>query len=340
MKKSVVLISFICSVFALMVSGCAKKSSGHDKVVVYTYDSFMSEWGPGPELQKLFKEKTGLDVEFVDCGDGVQILSRAILEKNSPQADVLVGIDNNLVKKALAENILAKYKPQNADDIIIPSLKSVLGDEWFLTPFDWSHFAMIYDTHSNVAPPKSLKDLTDPVYAKKIILMDPRTSTPGLGFFAWTVAVFGEKYLDFWKNLKPNILTVAPGWSAGYSLFTSGEAPLVVSYTTSPAYHVEYDKTDRFKALTFDEGHCIQVEGAGIVKNAPNLKGAKLFMDFLISDEAQNVLPLTQWMYPSNKNLTLPECYQSGAVIPSKTISADSSDVETAVEKVMALLSQ
>ena len=121
--------------------------------------------------------------------------------------------------------------------------------------------------------------------------MDPRTSTPGLGFVAWTVAVFGEKYIDYWKALKPNILTMAPGWSAGYGLFT-------------------------------------------------NEKGAKSFMDFMLSDKAQSYLPLTQWMYPANKNVTLPDCYKTSAPVPKKTISADPVQVNQAVEKVMQLLAE
>jgi thiamine transport system substrate-binding protein len=168
--------------------------------------------------------------------------------------------------------------------------------------------------------------------------MDPRTSTPGLGFAAWTVAVFGDKVNDYWKALKPNILTMAPGWSAGYGLFTSGEAPLVISYTTSPAYHVEYDKTDRYQALIFDEGHPMQVEGAGILKGAPNEAGAKKFMDFFITEEAQNTLPLTQWMYPANKNVVLPDSYKQAARVPAKTVSADSEKVTAALSGMMTAI--
>lgn len=349
MKKSSILkISLFLSVLFLLVFGSgakkSKKSSKKDaranEVVVYTYDSFVGEWGPGPEIQKLFEEKTGYKLTFVDCGDGVQVLSRAVLEKKNVQADVILGIDNNIAKKANDEKILVSYKPKDAEKVIPDYVVNQLTDDWTLTPYDYSHFAMIYDTQSDVPCPKSLEDLTNPVYEKKIILMDPRTSTPGLGFVAWTVAIFGDKVLDYWKALKPNILTMAPGWSAGYGLFKQGEAPLVISYTTSPASHVEYDHTDRYIAAIFEEGHSIQVEGAGILKNAPNKKGAESFMDFLISDEAQSVLPLTQWMNPANENVELPESYKVAAPIPSKTVSADPDETAKAVDEIMKILSE
>ncbi len=350
MKKSskifITLISVVAasSIFTSFFFGKANKKekvsdSRSKEVIVYTYDSFAGEWGPGPELQKRFEEKTGLKLTLVNCGDAVQALSRAILEKKEPKADVIVGIDNNTATRARKENILTPYKSVNADSID-NSLKDALGGDSLLTAYDYSHFAIIYDTASSVPAPKSLDDLTKKVYEKKLILMDPRTSTPGLGFVAWTVAIYGDNYIDYWKALKPSILTMAAGWTAGYGLFTNGEAPLVISYTTSPAYHYEEDKSTRFKTLVFEQGHSEQVEAAGLLQNAPNAEGGKAFIDFLISEEGQNTLPLTQWMYPANKNVKVPESYTVAAPIPSKTVSASTEDINTAVENIMKILSE
>ena len=350
--KKIILFSILAATI-LILAGCSKnsaqteKSSKHssdnkraNEVIVYSYDSFVSEWGPGEQIKTLFEEKTGLTLTFVDCGDAVQVLSKAILEKKNVQADVILGIDNNIAQKAINEGILVSYKPKDADKIINTELKNLLCNDWSLTPYDYSHFALIYDTQASVPCPKSLDDLLKPEYAKKIILMDPRTSTPGLGFVAWTVAVYGDDVENYWKALKPNILTMTPGWSSGYGMFKRGEAPLVISYTTSPASHVEYDNTDRYIAAIFEGGHTMQVEGAGILKNAPNEKGAQKFIDFLISDEAQSTLPLTQWMNPINPNAELPESYKIAAPIPEKTLSAEPAQVERAVEKIMQVLEQ
>ena len=343
MKKAHIIIGALATGATMLLGGCSKQKTDDarlHKVVVYAYDSFIAEWGPGPELESRFEELTGYDLEFVDCGDALQVLSRAVFEKDAPQADVIIGADNNSVPFALKEKICAPYKPKNADKVIPTLLREQLGKDWSFTPYDWSHFAMIYDTQSAVPEPTSLQSLTDSVYKKKIILIDPRTSTVGLGFVAWTVALFGDAYEDFWRALKPNILLMAPGWSSGYGLFTKGEAPLVISYATSPAYHVEYDGIDRYKALLFDEGHIMQVEGAAVVHGAPNEKGAKAFLDFLITKEAQNTLPLTQWMYPANQTVPLPASYQQAAPIASTTVSADADAVSEAVGRVIEILSE
>ncbi|MCQ2585886.1 MAG: thiamine ABC transporter substrate-binding protein [Treponema sp.] len=338
MKKTFLKFTALVLV-ALSFMSCSKKEGDVKELVVYTYDSFISEWGPGPEIAKRFEDKTGISVTWVDCGDGAQILSKAVSEKNNPQSDVLLGLDNNLSYKAREAGLLVSYKPEGVENLV-PGLEDELGGDWILTPFDYSHFAMIYDTESSVKAPESLSDLIQKDYEGKVILMDPRTSTPGLGFAAWTLAVFGENYKNYWKNLKKSVLTMSPGWSSGYGLFTKGEAPLCSSYTTSPAYHVEYGEGDRFQAVVFPEGHVQQVEGAGITKGTKNIKVAKAFIDFLISEEAQNAIPLTQWMFPANKDVVLPESYKKAAPIPGKTLSYDVTKLDEAVSEIMKIMSE
>lgn len=332
-------ISLLCSIGSLFALGAsdAKDSARGKEVVVYAYDSFTAEWGLGPELVKLFEAKSGYTVTLISCGDAGQVLSRAALEKKAPNADVLIGIDNNLLDAARKENILQPYKGANAEKVVAKDLR--FANDWLLTPYDWGYFAIIFDTESLITPPASLADLTKGEYAKKLILMDPRMSTPGAGFLAWTLAVYGKEYASYWTALKKNILTLAPGWDTGYGLFTSGEAPLVISYTTSPAYHVEYDKTDRYQALIFSDGHIRQIEGLGVVKGARNPAGAEAFVDFMLTDEAQGVLPLTQWMYPVSASVKLPASY-SAAPKAAKTLSVPSADVQAAIESVMSILSK
>lgn len=333
MKKSYlnwtksVLVSILLTLLVCSLFGCKKTDNQRSKqVIIYAYDSFSGEWGPGPEIARLFKEKTGMEVIFADCEDGGQVLSKAILEKKDPYADVVIGIDNNLWKQAYDEGILDSFVPSNANEVKaelwakLNPLENIVTDadvkssKVTLTPFDFSPFAFIFNTKSGIEAPKCLEDLTKDIYAKKIILMDPRTSTPGLGFETWVKTVYGDRADDYMKRLEPSILTMTPGWSAGYGMFTDGEAPLVISYTTSPAYHIEYGEGDQFQALIFDDGHIMQVEGAGIVKGAKNKKGAQAFIEFLISPEAQNVIPLTQWMFPVNSTIALPKSYDYAPV--------------------------
>ncbi|MFH2116330.1 MAG: thiamine ABC transporter substrate-binding protein [Spirochaetota bacterium] len=326
-KQSHRRIVFVASliVFSLLLSATAfscsaGKVSDADKVlVVYAYDSFVSQWGPGPVVIPLFEEATGIKVELIGAGDGGQVLARVIDERKAPKADIIIGIDNHLLPKAISADVLEPYKPSGSSGI---SSELILDDEWRLTPFDWGTFAIIWDSEQLAVPPSSLEDLTKSEYSKKLILMDPRTSTPGLGFLAWTKAVYGDGLAEYWKRLAPSVLTMAPGWDTGYGLFTTGEAPLVLSYTTSPAYHAEYETAGRYRALEFPEGHPVQIEGAGIVKGAKNRQAAEAFIDFMLSPDFQNAIPLTNWMYPVIATTALPDSF-SHAPKPAKTLLID-----------------
>ncbi|MBL8966634.1 MAG: thiamine ABC transporter substrate-binding protein [Spirochaetaceae bacterium] len=316
-KHTLVLFGILVLALSGLSLSCAKREE--PALIVYTYDSFVAEWGAGPKIAPLFEKATGIKVEFVAKGDGGQLLSALILEKDAPRADIALGLDDNLAEKALSAGILEPYAAKALEGIpaelrFDPSNR--------LLPFDFGHFAIIWDSEKLASPPKGLEDLASPAFAKKLILMDPRTSTPGLGFLAWTKAVYGANWKEYWARLRPSVLAMTPGWDTGYGLFTAGEAPLVLSYATSPAYHKEYDKTERYKALSFAEGHVRQIEAAGIVKGARHRKNAEKFLEFLLSAEAQAEIPLTQWMLPANPAAPLPESY-SAALRPGSTLAVD-----------------
>jgi len=311
---------FRTAISAALLAVCpASLKAQSRELVIYAYDSFVAEWGPGPKVIPLFEKAQNCKVTLVSKGDAGQVLSAAVLEKAAPKADVLLGMDNNLVRKAIQADVLQVYAPRNLS-LVAPGLD--FDPTHHLIPFDFGYFCVIWDSQKLANPPKTLADLTKPEYAKKLILMDPRTSTPGLGFLANVVAAKGAQWPAFWKALKPSILTITSGWDAGYGMFTQGEAPLVISYTTSPAYHVENDKTDRYKALLFPEGLIMQVEGAGIVKGARHPELAKAFIEFMLTPAFQNELPLTQWMYPVNASVKLPASYNA-APKPAKVLKAN-----------------
>jgi thiamine transport system substrate-binding protein len=315
-----------CHASLILFPSCSR--SGGNALIVYAYDSFVSEWGPGPLAVKGFKEKTGIEATLVPKGDAGQILASAIQEKKRPQADVLVGLDRNLLPLAKEAGVLSPYAAEGLSRV--PERLRFPGG--LLTPFDYGVFAIIWDSESGIEPPKSLSDLTEGAYAKKLILMDPRTSSPGLGFLAWTVQSFGEGWKDYWKSLRPSILTVASGWDSGYGLFLKGEAPLVLSYTTSPAYHLYAENTRRYVALSFDQGHPVQIEGAGLVKGGRNASNGKKFLDYLVSDEFQSSVATTNWMFPVVPGVQLPECY---SVVPAvkELAGADPSVIAKALDE-------
>ena len=293
-------------------------------LTIYAYDSFVSEWGPAGKVIPKFEKLHGIKVDVISVGDAGQVLNRAILEKRRPKADIVLGIDNNMLSRAIEEDILLPYRSRNLQ--LVP--EELLFDRTYhVTPFDHGYFAIVYDSQKLSSPPRSMDDLLKPEYRKKLIFQDPRTSSPGLGFLLWTVAVYGEGYTAFWEELRPNILTITEGWDTAYGLFTAGEAPMVLSYTTSPAYHVEYEETTRYRAAIFREGNYLQIEGMGILKGAQHLDLAKKFIDFILTKDFQEEIPLTNWMFPVNPQVPLPDSFDY-APKPARILSLPSDEIE------------
>jgi thiamine transport system substrate-binding protein len=291
---------------------CSEKKAAD--VVIWTYDSFVSEWGPGAEITDNFFQNSGLTIKWESSGDAGSLLSRLLLDGSNASADIILGLDQNMAKRAIDSGLFKAYMPKSADNLI---KELIVDDKFRLIPFDYSYFAIIYDSETIKNPPKSLEDLT--FYKNSLILMDPRTSSPGLGFLGWTIDIYGEGWASYWQRLMPSILTISGGWDTGYALFTKGEAPLVLSYTTSPSYHIEVDKTDRYRAAIFEQGHPIQIELAGLLAAAPHKKNAEKFLDFMLSEGFQQAIPFKNWMYPSIK-MELPPSF--GAK-PEKTLHTD-----------------
>jgi len=299
------------------------------ELVVYAYDSFVAEWGPAPLVIPKFEEKNGVEVKVISVGDAGQVLNRAILEKDNPQADIVLGIDSNMLSRALEEEVLQPYRSPNLD--AIPG-RLIFDSTHSVTPFDYGYFAFVYDSEALKDPPESLEELTDPRFRKRVIVQDPRTSSPGLGFLLWTIAVYGEEYLEYWKRLQPSLLTITDGWDTAYGMFTSGEAPMVLSYTTSPAYHVEYEQTERYRALLFEEGNYLQIEGMGILKGAPHPELARKFIDFILTEDFQAEIPLTNWMYPVDPQVDTPESFRF-APEPERALQLPAAEVRNNRER-------
>jgi thiamine transport system substrate-binding protein len=286
-----------------------------DTLTVYTYDSFVAEWGPGPKVKEAFEKTCDCTIEWVAPGDAVAMLNRLKLEGKNTKADVVLGLDTNLTTEAVKTGLFAKH----GMDVAQAKTPTPWTDDYFM-PFDYGYFAVVYDSQTLKDPPTSLDELVNGDPTQKIILQDPRSSTPGLGFLLWMKQVYGDKAAEAWKKLSPRILTVAPGWSEAYALFTKGEAPMVLSYTTSPAYHVIAEGTERYKAASFAEGHYMQVEVGGIVEGSQNKELAQKFLSFMMQPGFQDQIPTNNWMLPAGTtSAPLPPAFDQ-LVKPSKTL--------------------
>lgn len=293
-----------------------------DTLTIYTYESFVSEWGPGAQIQTAFEKTCDCTVEWVAVTDGVAMLNRLKLEGNSTKADVVLGLDTNLTAEAIGTGLFGAH----GADVAKAQVPGGWTDTTFL-PYDYGHFAVVYDTEKMKSPPTSLDELVNGDTTQKIILQDPRSSTPGLGFLLWMKSVYGDKAKEAWAKLQPRILTTSPGWSEAYGLFVKGEAPMVFSYVTSPAYHVVAENSSRYQAAKFSEGHYLQIEVAAVIEASPEKALGQKFLSFMLTPAFQNEIPTTNWMLPAGEtSIALPEAFNS-IVKPDKTLLFSADDV-------------
>ncbi len=269
-----------------------KKDGKGKTLTVYTYDSFTSEWGPAPKLTKAFEKDCGCKVEFVPFEDGVTMFNRLRLEGDKPKADVIIGLDNNLLKQAEKSNLFAPTA-LNLSSLQLP----IDWKNQTFIPYDYGQYAFIYDKEKLKNPPKSLKELVENQKIS-VIYQDPRTSTVGRGLLAWINQVYGDKSAQAWQTLAKHTITVGKGWSETYGAFLKGEADMVLSYNTSPLYHQINENKDNYLSAEFAEGHIVQIELASRLQASDTPELAEDFLAFLITPQAQKIISLSNIMLP------------------------------------------
>ncbi|MEM9899529.1 MAG: thiamine ABC transporter substrate-binding protein, partial [Pseudomonadota bacterium] len=214
-------------------------------LTVYAPDYFGSEWGPGPGIEAGFEAICACDLEY-RTGD---VLPRLLLEGTNTKADVAIGLNTDVTLRARKAEIFATHG-QDTSDLSLPI---EWADETFL-PFNWSYAAFVYDKSKIENAPTSFEALleTDDL---SVVIQDPRTSISGLALLLWVKSIYGDAAEDAWARLAPKLATVTQDWSTAYGLFTSGEVDMVLSFTTSPAYHIVAEEDETKAAAIFDEGH-------------------------------------------------------------------------------------
>ena len=317
-------ITFYFLLLTLLLSACSPKPAEPQTITVMTHDSFAI----GEDVIKAFEAENNAKVSFIQSGDAGAMLNQAILTKNAPIADVIFGVDNTFLSRALESDIFEAYQSSELTNI---------ADEFKLDPsnralpVDYGDVCINYDkayfTENNLAVPQSFEDLAKPEYKGVLVVEDPATSSPGLAFLLATRAHFGDGYLDYWKSLKANGTVVVDGWeTAYYTNFSAssgkGPQPMVVSYASSPAAEVFFASeplTDSPTASIVASGMCFrQIEFVGILKNGKNRDLAQKFVDFMLSQQFQEDMPLNMFVYPVNKNAQLPEVFTNFAQVAER----------------------
>ena len=258
-------------------------------LTIYAPDYFTSEWGPGPKIEAAFEETCACDVKYV-AGD---VLPRLLLEGERTKADVVIGLNTDVTKKARETGLFLPHG-QDTSDLTLPIEWT---DDVFL-PFNWGHTAFIYNTEKMIDAPTTFDAfLADE--DTKVVLQDPRSSISGLALMLWIKAVYGDDSQEAFNKLARKTLTVTKGWSESYGMFTDGEADMVLSYTTSPAYHIIAEEDETKRAAIFDEGHYFMTELAAQVKGSAQPELAQAFMDFVLSETFPTMIPTANWSFPA-----------------------------------------
>jgi thiamine transport system substrate-binding protein len=331
MKKLVLLLMAVA-----FLTSCAAKPEQQKTLTIMTHDSFaVSE-----SLVTQFEEENNVKLVFVKSGDAGSALNRAILMKDSPEADVFYGVDNTFLSRALAEDIFIPYDA--------PELKNIaaefkLDEQNRALPVDYGDVCINYDkayfSEHHLALPQSLDDLKKPEYGSGdgkdglLVVENPAVSSPGLAFLFATIAQYGEDgYLDYWKALKDNGMVVVNDWNTAYYTNFSGSSgkgaqPMAVSYASSPAVEVVYATSpvsDAPTASLVGDGMCFrQIEFVGILKGTKNEKLAQKFVDFMLDKSFQEDMPLQMFVYPVNPDAQLPDVFVKYNQVPEKSSSLD-----------------
>ena len=291
----------------LLTVALATPAFAADTLTVYTYDAFAADWGPAPAIEQAFEAVCECDLKFVAADSSLALLRKVQLEGDSTPADVILGLDTNSMELARSTGLFAT--PDWDPSVLnLP----VQWSEKTFVPFDYSIFAMVYQKDRLAQAPNSLEALRTLPEDVKLVIQDPRSSTPGLGLVLWVKSVYGDQAASFWRDVQDSVLTVTAGWSEAYNLFLEGEAEMVLSYTTSPAYHRIAEGDDRFAWASFDEGHQGQIEVAGRLKSSKQPELADQFMRFITTSDFQSTIPTGNWAYPVI-DLALPEGFEAQA---------------------------
>ncbi len=297
-------------------------------VRLITHDSFLVTEG----LFDNFTLETGYEVEVVSGGDAGELVSRAILTAGQPEADVLFGVDNTFLQRALDAEIFESYA--SAGLATIPS-ELQLDPENRVTPIDFGDVCVNYWTDALDGPaPAGLDDLTDPSYASSFVTEDPETSSPGFAFLLATIATYGEDgWQDYWQQLTDGGVTVEPGWSeAYYGQFVAGggDKAIVTSYATSPVAEVIFAEVDYEEPPTgvLTDSCFRQIEFAGILAGTENRDGAEKLVDFMTATLFQEDMPLNMFVYPANSEAAIPSSFEQWATVVDSPLTLEPAEIE------------
>jgi len=331
--------ALICVAAVIGAAACGSDDSGDGNatVTLVAYDSFPVEGTPVNDALDAFTAETGIEVNLLIAGDTGTMLSKAALTAGNPEGDVMWGVDNTFLSRAIEADVFEPYAADGLEQVSAEFTSLVPNAE--ATPVDFGDVCLNYDigwfADSELAPPASFADLVDPAYEDLLVVQNPATSSPGLAFLLATVDEYGaEGWQDYWRGLVDNGVEVVDGWTEAYyerfSWSGGGPRPIVVSYGSSPPFEVLFADPPRDDSPTaVVESTCFrQVEFAGVLRGTDEPEAARQLVDFLVTDRFQRELPLNVFVFPANEATELPTAFVDFAVIPDTSRALDPDEIE------------
>jgi len=297
----VTVIFLSLTIFYLYKDDGSGHLSDSSSLKVYGSSSFIGSWGPGPALKEIFEKQSGIKITYLEMADPALVLQKISFEGKQAVGDVILSVDQYDIAR-IVDKIKWKTIDTKQDLKVSPQLTGIFKSEQF-KPYDWSPISFVARSDFQV-PLESLDDLLKPELKGRIALEDPRTSSPGLNFLTWVFKTKSQSDAEaFLKKLIPQIHSLSPSWSAAYGLFKNKQVDIVLSYTTSPIYHLVEEKDANFKSIEFKEGHPVQVEFAAVPETCQNCEAGIKFIQFLQTPEAQRIIMQKSYMFPIEKNI-------------------------------------
>jgi thiamine transport system substrate-binding protein len=325
-------------VLALAAAGCGGSGEKPTDVVLVTHDSFaMSQ-----NVKQAFEDETGLKLRILKAGDAGEVVTRALLTAGNPEGDVLFGVDNNLLTRALDGDV---FEPYESPELTSVDSGLVLDAEHRVTPVDHGEVCLNYDkawfATRGITPPRDLREVTLSRYRDLLVVENPATSTPGLAFMLATIAEFGDRWQGYWRKLRANGVLVVDGWEEAYTARFSGAAgshgnrPIVVSYASSPPAEVIFrDPRPKEAPTGVVEDSCFrQIEFVGVLRGAHNEEGARELVDFMLSKRFQEDIPLQMFVFPARADAALPPEFVRFAVVPKDPLVLPPEEIEANRER-------
>ncbi len=328
------VLAAVAAALAAVVAGCGGGGGeAPTEVVLVTHDSFAIS----KEVKAAFEKESGLTLRILQGGDANEMLNRALLTAGDPQGDVVFGIDDSVLSRALEGDLLDTYVSDELDNV---EPKYAEPDE-HVTPIDHGEVCLNVDrawfADRGIAPPRTLEDLAEHRYRNLLVVENPATSSPGLSFLLATVARFGEDgWEQYWQELRANGVLAVDGWEEAYTQEFSGAAgspgkrPIVVSYATSPAAEVIFASKPPATAPTaaVEDGCYRQLEYAGILRGAANEAGARALIDFMLSERFQADVPGSMFVYPVRAGVALPDAFVEHAIVPDDPLQLPADEID------------